>query len=205
MTLAHTGTLFFKKFVEYLLSLCDIIRSRKLLSSDLQRSPVSAPRWLPWMQCTPHLLKCRPSSQTRRHPKVEMSRNHQRRQFEISNSLAVSFHISVNKQDKRNQLGESGAHSGTGLLRVVFEPHPTDPKRGYVSREGVSIGCHSKHGDHWKNRYSWCNDRVERRESCRTARSLGHRTQPWLSCASDSSEHSCSRDTAFHIPPMKCF
>ena len=35
--------------------------------------------------------------------------------------------------------------------------------------------------------YKWYGDRVERREWCRLASPLGHRTQPWLGPASESS------------------
>ena len=35
--------------------------------------------------------------------------------------------------------------------------------------------------------YNWYGDRVERREWCKLASPLGHRTQPWLSPASESS------------------
>ena len=34
--------------------------------------------------------------------------------------------------------------------------------------------------------YNWYDDQVERRESCKLASPLRHQTQPWLSCASES-------------------
>ena len=48
--------------------------------------------------------------------------------------------------------------------------------------------------------YNWYDDRVERREWCKLASPLGHRTQPWLSPASESSHPLRFRATQASTP-----
>ena len=98
------------------------------------------------------------------------------------------------------RLGESGARVRTRLPWVRSEPNPMDRKRGQVSRKRMSDGCHSKSDDRPKNCTTLYDDRVERREWCKLASPLGHRTQLWLSPASDSSHSLRFRATQASTP-----